>query len=57
MEEYEVVITEELVRAVKVQAQSEEEAMDKVEERWRNAEIILNADDFSDVKFYASKTE
>lgn len=45
---YNFMITEYLRRSVKVEAQSEEEACELVENLVNNEEIILSADDFCD---------
>ena len=45
MKEYVVEITETLQRQIKVIANNEEEAIDKVEEMYRNEDIILDAED------------
>lgn len=45
---YKVQITEKLQRIVEVEADSEEEAMDKVEDMWNCGDVILTADDFKD---------
>ena len=50
MKTYRVVITETLQRIVYVDAKSAEEAKDKVEERYHNEEIVLDASDYQDTK-------
>lgn len=53
MKEYEVTITETLKMTVIVEAESEQEARDKVDTQWRNSEYILDADHFQGVDFTA----
>lgn len=48
MKEYEVLVSELLQRKVKVKADSEKEAKDKVKDMYFNEEIILNDDDLYD---------
>ena len=50
MKTYRVVVTETLQRIVYVDAKSAEEAKDKVEERYHNEEIVLDASDYQDTK-------
>lgn len=49
--EYEVTITETLKKNVYVEANSLEEAMEKVSEKWNNGNIILDAEAFCGVDF------
>lgn len=48
---YIVEVSELLGRAVKVMASSEEEAVEKANEKYNRQEIVLNADDFAGVTF------
>lgn len=48
---YIVEVSELLGRAVKVMASSEEEAVEKANEKYNRQEIVLNADDFAGVAF------
>lgn len=48
---YEVVITENLVTSVNINATSKDEAIRKAKELYDNEEIVLAYDDFSDVEF------
>lgn len=54
MKEYDVKITETLEKTVTVQAASQAEAEEKVEEAWNNSEYILDSENFVGAKF---KTE
>ena len=51
MEEYKVTITETLKKTVTVEAESRNEAHQKVSDQWDNSEYILDADDFIGVEF------
>lgn len=42
---FDVTITEELSRTVKLEAESEDEAYSKAKEMYRNEEIVLTAED------------
>lgn len=53
MKEYDVTITETLEMTVTVEAESREEARQKVADNWKNGEYILDADHFKDVVFRA----
>ena len=46
MNTYEVEIRENLARVVKVEAVSEDAAIEKVEEDYKNGKIVLDANDF-----------
>ena len=48
MKEYKVLVSEVLQRKVKVKADSEKEAKDKVKNMYFDEEIILNSDDLYD---------
>ena len=48
MKEYEVLVSELLQRKVKIKADSEKEAKDKVKDIYFDEEIILNHDDLYD---------
>lgn len=50
MKTYRVVVTETLQRTVYIDAKSAEEAKGTVEERYRNEEIVLSADDYQDTE-------
>ena len=52
MKEYDVTITATLEMTVTVEAESREEARQKVADNWKNGEYILDADSFKDVEFY-----
>lgn len=52
MKEYDVTITETLEMTVTVEAESREEARQKVADNWKNGEYILDEESFKDVKFY-----
>lgn len=53
---YKVEIKETLVREVEIEAESIEDAEQKIEDKWKNEEIVLNADDFSFVDYSARPT-
>ncbi len=46
METFKIIIQELLSRTVSVQAQNIEEAIEKVNQMYKNAEIVLDAEDF-----------
>ena len=48
---YEIEIEEILQRVVKVKANSLDEAIDKVENRYKNEKYVLDDNDFKDVQF------
>ena len=48
---YEIEIEEILQRVVKVKANSLDEAIDKVENRYKNEKYVLDYNDFKDVQF------
>ena len=50
--EYKVLITETLQKTVIVEAGSEAEAHTRVSDAWKNAEYILDADNFQGVEFH-----
>ena len=52
MNEYDIAIRETMEMTVTVEAESREEARQKVADNWKNGEYILDADSFSDVEFY-----
>lgn len=54
---YKVQITETLTREVYVEADNLEDAQQIVEDKYRNQEIVLDADDFSFVDFNTSPNE
>lgn len=57
VKEFEVEIKEILVRVQKVKATSLGEAIDKAMEMYYDEEIVLDAEDFSEVDFNPSKEE
>lgn len=60
MSEYNVTITERLVKTLIIEAESIEEAICKAEHMVNNSEVILDADDFLDRDFeceLANRTE
>lgn len=52
MKEYDITIRETLEMTVTVEAESREEARQKVADNWKNGEYILDAECFKDVEFY-----
>ena len=48
---YEVVIQETLQRSICVEAETEQEAVEKVDEMVSSGELVLNADDFTDRRY------
>ena len=52
MKEYDITIRETLEMTVTVEAESREEARQKVADNWKNGEYILGAESFKDVEFY-----
>ena len=50
--EYKVLITETLQKTVIVEAGSEAEAHTRISDAWKNAEYILNEDNFQGVEFH-----
>ena len=55
MREYNVTITETLKMTVTVEAESMEEAKQKVEAEWKDGEYILDADSFAGVEFESAE--
>lgn len=55
MQEFQVVITEVLQKTVTVSADSKEEAKRIAETGWKNADYLLDADDFKQVTFEARR--
>lgn len=51
---FKVAITETLRRVVTVEAKDEEDAHQKVSDRWHNGEYILVAEDSDGVEFYVT---
>lgn len=51
MEKYKVIIKEEYVRTIEVEAVDKAEALDKIIKQYSNEDIVLDADDFFDVEF------
>ena len=52
---YTVIVEETLSVAVEVEAETEEEAVEEVEQRIRDSELILDADDFAHREVYVSE--
>ena len=50
--EYKVLITETLQKTVIVEAGSEAEAHTRISDAWKNAEYILDSDNFQGVEFH-----
>ena len=57
MKIYEIEIEEVLQKVVKVKADSLDEAIDKVEEEYRNEKYVLDYNDFEGVEFREFKDE
>ena len=57
MKIYEIEIEEVLQKVVKVKADSLDEAIDKVQERYKNEKYILDYNDFKCVEFREYKDE
>lgn len=55
MREYDVTIIETLKKTVTVEAESQWEAEQLVNDRWHNSEYILDADDFQEVQFESAE--
>lgn len=53
MSKYKVHIKETLARTVEIEADSIEDAIDKISDKWRDCRIILTADDFSEAEIQA----
>ena len=51
MEKYKVIIKEEYIRTIEVEAVDKAEALDKIIKQYRNEDIVLDTDDFFDVEF------
>lgn len=51
MKTYKVNIREVSERIVEVEAETEEDAVDKVEQLWQDSEIVIDYTDFVDVSF------
>lgn len=51
---YSVTIEETLSRTIDIEAESKQEAIDKVKKQYNNESIVLDADDFSEVVFGVS---
>lgn len=47
MKKYNVIIEETLSKVVRVEAETEDDAIDKIESMYSNQEIVLSADDFA----------
>lgn len=57
MSKYMVHIKETLARTVEIKAESIEDAIEKASEKWRDCEIILTADDFSEAEIQAESKD
>ena len=57
MKIYEIEIEEVLQKVVKVKADSLDDAIDKVEEEYRNVKYVLDYNDFKGVEFREFKDE
>ena len=57
MKIYEIEIEELLQKVIKVKADSLDEAIDKVEEEYRNEKYVLDYNDFKGVEFREFKDE
>lgn len=53
---YYVTVIETLKKKVEVNAENEDDALAKVEEAYNKCDIILDENDFTDVKFKVKKT-
>ena len=51
---YSVTIEETLSRTVEIDADSKQDAIDKVKKQYKNEDLVLDADDFSEVVFGVS---
>lgn len=55
MKEFEVTVTETLQRAVKVEADSKDDAIQMVEDMYRDSEIILDSEDYAGVEYSSNE--
>lgn len=51
---YSVTIEETLSRTIEIEAESKQDAIEKVKKQYKNEDIILDSDDFSEVVFGVS---
>lgn len=51
---YSVTIEETLSRTIDIEADSQKEAIEKVKKQYKNEDIVLDSDDFSEVVFGVS---
>lgn len=51
MEKYKVIIKEEYVRTIDVEAVDKAKGLDKIITQYRNEDIVLDTDDFFNVEF------
>lgn len=51
MPKYKIEIKEILTRIVEIEAQSEDDALETAQNLYKNEEIVLDSDDFSEVEF------
>jgi hypothetical protein len=57
MKTYKVTITETLEKTVEIKANSQREAEMAAQTNWKNSEYILDADNFTGVKFSARQNK
>ena len=57
MGKYAVTVTEKLSRSIMIEAESEEEAKEKVSKMWANGEVLLGDRDFEGTEYKAVKCE
>jgi hypothetical protein len=57
MQKYKVKITKILEMTVEVEAENESSAEQQINDKWRNSEYILDADNFIDVTFEVENYE
>ena len=51
MEKYKVIIKEEYIRTIDIEAVDNAKALDKIITQYRNEDIVLDTDDFFNVEF------
>lgn len=51
MEKYKVIIKEEYIHTIEVEAVDKAKALDKIITQYRNEDIVLDTDDFFNVEF------
>ena len=57
MNTYKIVVEERLVREISVDAQSVDEALQSVADKWHSSLIVLDADDFAGVQMRCVEPE